>query len=153
MLQPMRLERVPRLPLWFSVVCLLFSSAVSVGTFAHLGELELFCSVERAEGENVNYGLGVALVGGLIGPLLILFTRDTPCVLARVLFLGAATLGVALVLVAIDSASFTATRSCGLIFPETSTVDERLDYLFILWGVPLVVLLWTARERGTVESR
>jgi hypothetical protein len=61
-----------------------------------------------------------------------------------VLLAGAAVLVIALVLVAVDAATFTAHRSCGLMDTTETDINERVYYLYVLWGASLAFLLRTA---------
>jgi hypothetical protein len=131
--------------LW-SACALVFAAVVASVIFVNLHGGLLLCTSERSHGANVDRALGIAFWAG-IGAVLVI-----PCVhkhrraLALVLLLGAAALGAAMVFVALDSATYVATNSCGLFDVTETTVNERLYYLFFLWGAPFGVLCWFARD-------
>jgi hypothetical protein len=135
----------PRHPALWSACSVVFAAVVASVVFVNLHGGLLFCTTERSHGANVDRALGIAFWAG-IGALLVI-----PCVhthrrvLAVVLLCGAAALGAAMVFLAVDSATFVATNSCGLIDETETTVNEHLYYLFVLWGAPFGVLCWFAR--------
>ena len=135
----------PRPPVGRSVLSLLFASSVALVTYFHFSG-GLFCTSEQVRGANIDHAFGVALVGGLAASVLILFVRKRRRLLATVLLLGAATLGVAIAFVALDSATYVAERSCGILETTDTTFNDRVYYLYGLWGAPLGFLLWAALQ-------
>jgi hypothetical protein len=130
---------------------MLFGSLVGAVTYVHYSG-GLFCSSEQVHGANIDHAFGVAFLGGLAGAVLILFARMRRRLLGAVLLLGAAALAVAVALVASDSATYTAQRSCGFMTSTETTFNDRVNYLYVLWGAPLGFLLWAALQ-GLVPER
>jgi hypothetical protein len=130
-----RLRR-PRSPVPPCALSLLAASAVALVAWAHLVDVALFCDTKS---HNVEIALAGALFGGLAGSIWIALARKRPFVLAAAFLAGAATLGVAIALVALDSATYRGTE-CGL-FGDEGDKSAHFGYLYVLCGVPLVVLL------------
>jgi hypothetical protein len=128
------------------VLGLLFASVVAAVTYLHFSG-GLFCSSARDNGANIDHALGVAFVAGMAGSVLVLCVRNRRRLLAAVLPLGAVALGVAIALVSWDSATYTAHRSCGLLTGTETDFNDRVYYLYVLWGAPLLLLL-----RSTVRA-
>ena len=124
-------------------LCLIFAGVVAAVTFLHFSG-GMFCSLERSKGANIDHALGWAFGAGLAGPLLLLFTRRQRSLCTAVLLAGAAVVVIAIVLVALDSATFTAHRSCGFMDTTETDINERVYYLYVLWGASLAFLLRTA---------
>jgi hypothetical protein len=129
-----------------SAAGMLLASLVAAVTYFHFSG-GLFCSSERSRGANIDHALAVAFAGGLAGSLLLLFVRKRRRLLAAALFLGAAVLGVAIVFVMLDSARYVAQRSCGFLESTETRIDERVYYLYVLWGAPAAFLLWGALQK------
>lgn len=124
-------------------LCLIFAAFIAAVTFVHFSG-GIFCSVERSKGANVDHALGLAFVAGLAGPLLLLFARKHRRLCTAVLLTGAAALGIAIVLVSLDAATYAEHQSCGLMTSTETDINERVYYLYVLWGLPFAVLLRTA---------
>jgi glucan phosphoethanolaminetransferase (alkaline phosphatase superfamily) len=139
-------SRHTRAPIGQSALSLLFAALVGAVTYFHFSG-GLFCSSEQVHGANIVHALGVAFVAGLGGSVLVLCVRNRRRLLAAVLVLGSVALGVAITLVALDSATYTAHRNCGLFTDTETALYERVYYLYVLWGVPLALLL-----RSTVRA-
>jgi hypothetical protein len=122
---------------------LLLAAVAAAVTAVHFSG-GLFCSVERSQGAQIDQALGLVFVGGLVGSVLLLPARKRPRLRTAVSLGGAALLLVAMELVAVDSARYTAQQSCGLIYSTETTIDERVYYLFAFWGVSVALLLGTA---------
>jgi glucan phosphoethanolaminetransferase (alkaline phosphatase superfamily) len=135
-----------RAPVGQSALSLLFATLVAAVTYLHFSG-GLFCTSEEVHGANIAHSLGVAFVAGLGGSVLVLCVRNRRRLLAAVLVLGSVAIGVAIALVALDSATYTAQRSCGLFTDTETALHERVYYLYVLWGVPLALLL-----RSTVRA-
>jgi hypothetical protein len=133
-----------------SGLSMLFASAVAIYGFYEVLGLSLFCSEPERRGANIVSGLVVALCGGLAVPVLILFVRSWRFSLAAVLLLGAATLSVAISLVALDSATYVQDNSsCGFFGAGAGTSVGHFGYLYVLWGLPLgLVLIGAGRVFG-----
>ena len=141
-------DRQPgRAPVRLSVVSMLFASAVAILTWAHLnGLLSLTCFAERLQGANINHGLVVALLAGLGGSISTVVVRRWPRIVTVILLLEIAALGVAIVFVANDSATYLANVSCVSLLSDNYTASatsvSHVSYLYGLWGAPVVLLLW-----------
>jgi hypothetical protein len=95
-------------------------------------------------GANIEYAIAEVFVAGLLGLLLIGFLRRSRRALASLLLLEAAVLAVALILVALDGATYKARYTCDFLCfggekPYTETY--HVWYLYFHWGLPLVLLL------------
>jgi hypothetical protein len=133
-----------RLPVGRAVFSLLFAALVAAVTFLHFSG-GLFCSLEQqSSGANIEHALGVAFGGGVAVAFLLLFARQSPRLRATLLLTGATALIIGMVLVGLDSATFAEQRSCGFMTSTVEAIDERVYYLFPLWGAPAAFLLWTA---------
>jgi hypothetical protein len=133
-----------RAPVGRSILSLLFASSVAAGVAIHFSDGGLFCSLELAQGANIRHAFAVAFLGGLAGSVLVPCVRGRPHLLAAALLFGAAVLGVAIALVALDSALYVGRRSCGFLDAQTTTYNDRLYYLYALWGIPAGFLVWAA---------
>jgi hypothetical protein len=144
----------PPVRVGLSALSLLFASVVAIVTFFHF-DGGLFCNSMRSRGDNIVHACAVAVLAGPVGSLLLLFARKRRRVLAVVLLLGASTLGVAIVLISLDRATYVAHQSCGFMTDESEkTFNDRVYYLYFLWGAPLCFLLWAATRalQGRVAS-
>jgi Zn-dependent protease with chaperone function len=130
-------------PVRESMLALLLAALVAAVTHLHFSG-GLFCSSEHVRGANIDHAFSVAFIAGLTGSVLVLCVRKRLRLLAAVLMLAAMALGVAIALVAWDSATYTAQRSCGLLTSTETAINERVYYLYALWGVPLALLLRSA---------
>jgi hypothetical protein len=134
-----------RRPVLLSALSMILASAVAIAGFYEVLGLSLFCTEHERRGANIVAALVVALTGSVAGLVLLLLVRKWRHFLAVVLLLVAATLGVAIGLVALDSATFIQKNgSCGLgLFgpPETGTSTGHFWYLYLFWGVAIAVLL------------
>jgi hypothetical protein len=128
-------------PALWSACGLVFAAIVAAEVYMNLQGGLLFCTSERTHGANIEHALGLAFYGAIAGTVVIPFVRKVPRVLAAVLLLAAGTLGAAMVFVALDSATYVGTNSCGIMDTTDTTVNDRLYYLFVLWGVPLAILV------------
>ena len=126
-----------------SVLSLLVASFVAMTLLGRFWG-GVFCVSQQVHGANIEHGLVVAFLGGLVWSLAILCVRRWRRQLAVVLLLEAATLGVAIAFVELDSATYQAHRDCGLLSSEITDFDEHVEYLYALWGLPLGFLVWAA---------
>ena len=132
-------------PAQLGVLSMLFVSGVALyvasGPFL---DLTFSCTGGVIRGANIETALGVAFFGGLAGAVVIALARRSGYLLAVALFLGAAVPVAALALVAADSATFIQDNGhCGFS-SGTGTSTGHFGYLYVLWGVPLIVLLFAA---------
>jgi hypothetical protein len=134
---------------WVTVLSLLFASAVSLLTWFYLDTIETpICGNPHVtHGATIDAAILIALAGGIGESVLILGIKARSQLLLGALFLGIATIGLAIDLVAVDSATYTQ-RS-----PETAdcapwTQTSHVDFLYLLWGVPLAVLILQALRAG-----
>jgi len=128
-----------------SATAFLFAALVAAVTWGHL-EGGLLCTSDVHQGANIDHALGVAFLGGVAAPVLLLFVRKRRRLACAVLLLGAATLLGAMALATADSAHYAAVQYCGLFDSTQSNLDERVYYLYFLWGASLGVVLWVARR-------
>ena len=133
-----------RPPALWSACTLVFTAIVAGVVYMNLKSGLLFCTSERFHGANVEHGLGIAFYGSIAAAVAIPFVRRRRRALAVVLVVGAAVLGVAMVYVALDRASYVGTNSCGFMETTDTHVNDRLYYLFVLWGFPFALLCWFA---------
>jgi len=122
---------------------LVFTVVVAAVTFFHFHG-GFFCDLQRDRGANIDHAVGLSFAVGLAGSLLLLFTRRRPRLRRAVLLTAGTLLGIAVVLVALDSATYTGHRSCGLFTGTNTTINERVYYLYVFWGMPAALLLFTA---------
>ena len=125
-----------------SETCIVASTLVGIGTWLHLKGGGIVCSVDQVfRGANIGHGLGVAVGGGLLMSILLPLARTSPDGLVTVLLLGVLTLGVAIAFVAADSATWQASQGCvSFLGPMETQVTEHVYYLYVFWGLPLLVL-------------
>jgi hypothetical protein len=115
---------------------MLFASGAGVGAAIDVLGESLFC-VRAAPGANFEHALKVAVLGGPPVSILIFLVRKRRALLAATLLLGAAMLGTAVALVALDKATYT----CVHDFFGDSPTSDHAGYLYVLWGLPLAALL------------
>jgi hypothetical protein len=95
-------------------------------------------------GANIEHALADVSAAGILGLLLIGFVRRKRRLLIALLVFEAATLGAALVLVALDRATYNEQLTCDFLCfgsdkPYTET--HHLWFLYLLWGLPFAALL------------
>ena len=121
---------------------------VGIATWLHLYEVgSVACSIDHVvRGANIGHGLSVAVAAGLLVSILIPLVRSSPSALAAALVLGVLTLAGAILFVGADAATWQATQGCVSLFGPTPDipVTDHVYYLYILWGVPLLLLAWEA---------
>lgn len=140
-------------PVPLSVLSMLFACAVAIyGISAALDFQDhaaaFLCPGPLLRGANIDLALWVALIAGFAGSVVIVVVRKRRRLLAAVLLVGATTLGVAVGLVALDSATYVQQESgpgasatlCAPFSGGSGTSTAHLGYLY-LWGVPLCLLL------------
>jgi protein-disulfide isomerase len=145
--QEQRVQEARPTRLGMSAVAFLFAALVAAVTWGHL-EGGLLCTSDVRRGANIDHALGVAFLGGVTAPLLLLFVRKRRRIACAVLLLGAATLLGAMALATADSAHYAAVQYCGLFDSTRSNLNESVYYLYFLWGASLGVVLWVARRLG-----
>jgi hypothetical protein len=135
---------------------MLFASGVAVyGFFGEVG-VSLFCTGRPLRGANIQHAFALAFFGGLAAPVAIgvvrlasemLWPRLWRPLLGAVMLLGAATLGLAIAFVALDSATWVQQqRACSLFGEGRGTSTAHFGYLYVFWAVPLgLILLAVAR--------
>jgi hypothetical protein len=130
-------------PATLGVIGFLLASGTSALGLAVVSlSLELFCRVQRqtvVHGSASRTALLIVLIGGIAGAVAVPLARKRPRLLLGILAAGAATVGLGIVLVASDSATYVQRVSFFDCPAETDT--SRLDFLYTLWGVSLAVLL------------
>jgi hypothetical protein len=132
---------------------MLFAGGVAIYGFAGVLGVSLFCSGKPPRGANIDHALELAFLAGLAGPVAIAVIRRVSeafsprlwrPLLAVVLLLEAAILGLAIAFVALDSATYVEKGGCFAMIgpPEKGTVETaHFGYLYILWSVPIALLL------------
>jgi hypothetical protein len=138
---------VPRRPASLAVLSMLFATVVAIVMFLKL-DFTLDAQT-RLFGANIDHSIRLTLLGELLGLLVVPFVRRRRRLLAALLFLEGANLSAAIALVGLDGATYKARITCAFMCfsdfqPYTST--HHVWYLYLLWGVPLVVLLLQARR-------
>jgi hypothetical protein len=144
---------VPRRPAWLAALSMFFASLVAIDMFWML-DFTLDAKT-RLWGANIDHAILIAALGGFLGLLVIPFVRKQPRLLAALTSLEGATLSAAVVLVGLDGATYKARISCAFMCfsdwrPYTST--HHLWHLYLLWGIPAVVLFLQAL-RVLLEQR
>jgi hypothetical protein len=131
-----------------SVASMLFACGVALASALAVSfqtNPSLLCSSQRLHGANIAHALGFIGFAGVGVTVVILCVRRRQRPLAFVLLLGAATLSVAIALVALDSATYQANVTCvTLLGEENGTLVAHVGYLYGLWGAPLALLLCAA---------
>jgi hypothetical protein len=95
-------------------------------------------------GANIIHAVPVAFFGLLIGLLLIGFVRRHRVYLSALLCFEVAILAAGIVLVALDGGSYKAEFRCEFLCfggPDLYTSAAHVSYPYVLWGVPIAVLL------------
>jgi hypothetical protein len=117
-------------PVWIGVLAMLFACGVAVYGFVGVFGVSLFCSGTPPRGANIDRALWLGFLSGLAGPVAIGVVRLVSeaweprlwrPLLAAVLLLEAAILGLAIALVALDSATHVEKGDC---FAEISRSDS-----------------------------
>jgi hypothetical protein len=134
-----RLGRALVRPAAVAVIGLLFAGAVALVTFLYLDlTATLDCSGATVRGSRLWAALYLVAVGVPLAIVAILVVRTRLRLLRATLLAAAAMLGGALVLVGLDSATYTV-GGCG-------TADA--SFLYFLWGAMILLLALQARRVG-----
>jgi hypothetical protein len=132
-----RLGRALVRPASLAIMGLLFASVVALFTFLYLGvQATLECSGATVRGSRLWDALDLVAFGAPVAIVVILLVRKRLRLLRATLFAAAALLGVALILVGLDAATYTVS-GCG-------TADA--SFLYFLWGAMILLLLLQARR-------
>jgi phosphoglycerol transferase MdoB-like AlkP superfamily enzyme len=121
-----------------SILSTSFALLVAISTWVHLDVVTL------RVGANINHALALVLLSTPCALVLILLLRRRLRLLAFVLLIEAASLGAAIVLVALDSATYAGIGYDPLRFVTHFKVVEHVWELYVLWGAPLLTLLFLA---------
>ena len=96
-------------------------------------------------GANIDHAIRVAFVGALVGLVLVGFVRRRRLVLAGLLFLEATILIAAVTLVGLDGGTYRERFECTFLCfspaNDVYTIRGHVTYPYVLWGVPILVLL------------
>jgi hypothetical protein len=137
-------------PTSLSVLSLVFAATVAAVTwFAFSFDQGFLCTAKdvQTHGVAVEAAVGLVLFGGLLEALFVLFLCRRRTAFLGTLLLATGTLGLAMTLVAFDSATWSWIDTHGDCGSET----HHVGYLYALWGAPLALLLLQAgrlvRER------
>lgn len=140
-------------PGWIGLLSMLFASAVAVYGYVGVLGVSLFCSGQPPRGANINHALALAFLAGLAVPVALVVIKLVSAelserfwgpLLAGVLLLEAAALGLAIAFVALDSATYVERGGCFALPgpPEKPTTETaHFGYLYVLWAVPLALIL------------
>jgi hypothetical protein len=137
-------------PVSLGVLSMVFASGVAAIGEVDVSFLSFLCTGQRLQGANINDALALAFFGGLAGAAILIVLSLMSRVLAglwrpliaAVLLLEAATLGLAIAFVALDSATYVERgRVCG---SSTGTSKAHFGYLYALWAVSLAIVLFAA---------
>ncbi|SRR6266536_3558155 len=132
---PRRLARLLVRPASLAVLSMLVAFAAAMVTYAQFDlSVTLLCSGTTVRGSNVYGGLALVSFATPAELVFIFLARKRRRLLAAILLLGAAALGIAIGLVALDSATYVV-RTCG---------SAHASYLYFLWPVSLALLLLQA---------
>ena len=125
------------------VISALFAASTGIyawhGLDSHRPDACIFVTCSTASGGGIHAAFYVVVLGGLAGSVWLVVARNRPRLLAASLLVGAAALGLALGLVALDSATYVQ-RSGPLFGRPPETAADHLGYLYLYWGAPLAVL-------------
>lgn len=130
-------------PTSLSVLSLVFAAVVSALTlFAFTFDQGFLCTANdvQTRGAAVEAAVTLVLVGGLLEAVFVLFLDRRRTALLGTLLLATGTLGLAMALVAFDSATWSWIDTHGDCGRET----QHVEYLYPLWGAALGVLLLQA---------
>lgn len=142
-------------PVWIGLLSMLFASGVAIYGFFGTFGVNLFCTGHPVRGANIDHALALAFFGGLAAPVVTgalrlvsqkLSLRLWRPLLAAVLLLEAAALVLAIAFVALDSATYVESGGCFAMLgpPKTGAETARFGYLYVLWAVPLALILIAA---------
>jgi hypothetical protein len=139
-------------PTSLSVLGLVFAAAVSALTwFAFIFGQGFLCTARdvQTHGLAVEDAVKLVLVGGLLEALFVVVVRRRRTALFGTLLLAAGTLGLAMTLVAFDSATWSWIDTHGDCGSET----HHVEYLYAFWGTALGVLLLQAARLARERRR
>jgi hypothetical protein len=125
-----------------------FALIVAISTWVHLDIATL------RVGANIDHALALVLLSAPLALVLLLLLRRRLRFLAFVLLGEAASLGAAIVLVALDSATYAGIGYDPLRFvgPPHFNVVHHVWELYVLWGAPLLALLFLARRAMSTHA-
>jgi NO-binding membrane sensor protein with MHYT domain len=130
-------------PIPLSVLSMLYGSAVAIYGWNETAlNLSLFCSGEPLRGANIGHGIAVAFFAGLAGAVVVAVVSNRQRLVAGVLLVGMAALGLAIAFVALDSATYVQqNRTCGMFSPATGTVSGHVANLYYAWSFAIALLV------------
>jgi hypothetical protein len=126
------------------VVSALAASAIAAVAWAHARlTLSLSCSGEPAQGANLLHATAIAFFGGIAASILIAVARRRRATLVAAVLVAAGLLGVALVFVSLDSATYVQLdrRCTDFGFGPLRSSTGHFGYLYAVWGGLIAVLL------------
>jgi hypothetical protein len=104
-----------------------------------------FCTVtNRLSGPDIPLAAHVVVIACAVGFLLSISLRTRPLLLSLTLLLTACALLTGIGLVARDSAVTKAVESCSLMGTSTGTYIDHVWWVYLFWGVSVVVLVLQA---------
>ena len=132
-----------------ALVMLFVSGTALVAGFVAAATPLIGCyACSEVSGSNIDTGLALAFFAGLLGFFLALLLGKKPRRLACVELLVGAAGVVALVSTGLDSATYAWAEQGA----STTYSTTRVDYLYVLWGIPTIVLLVAGTARWRAEA-
>jgi hypothetical protein len=139
-------------PAGVGVLSMLLAGGAAAGSYLSITGPELFDWCHATRGASIPTAITVAFLGSLAVSLVVVLVRKRRRLLVAALLAGGAALGVALALVARDSATYRSTQCPAFLGPNTSVERGQVWYLYVFWGTALAMLLVQASRawhRGT----
>jgi hypothetical protein len=98
------------------------------------------CSAHLLQGANIDRGNTVAFFAGIAGAVLIALLRKRPTLVIAILLLASAALGLAIVLVSLDSATYVEGNVSCMFSAVVPTETAHVGGLYWAWGSTIVLL-------------
>jgi hypothetical protein len=141
----------PRGQLMASLLSIVFTGVIGLALLL-TATSGLFCStIARPSGANIATAGKILVLGAVAGIFATIIVRNRARLLSAVLLGEAATLGVAIGLVARDSATVTKTEECGFFEHTVSTSTHHLEYAYEMLALAIALLVAQAL-RGLSRS-
>jgi hypothetical protein len=142
----------PRAQLSSSLIAMLAATGVAVAALVETRFGGIFCHVDaRLAGANIQRGLDVVIVAGLVGAGAAILVRNRPRLRVLNLLFVVAALIAGIVLVAVDAAVSREITTCSFFGTSTSRQTHNVSYLYFIWIPALfTVAVQAARDRRAV---
>lgn len=124
-----------------SLSSMLFSVLVGISLVVATSSGILCSTIAQPSGANIAAGALLVLLGGVVGIVASIVVRNRAGLLRAVLLGEAATVGLAVGLVARDSATARTREDCGFLSSDVSTSTHHVQYAYALLGLVIAVLL------------